>query len=320
MIHVAPTDTVIVIGQNEVEHQIALARMNAAEPVSGLFGPSSVIWRVEREAALFLGAGRALLLQLAHPWIAAAIADHSRTLQDPVGRFHRTFSIMFSIVFGTLDQAFGAARRLHRRHAQIAGTLSEDAGPFSRGSAYFANDLSTLRWVSATLTETALVAHDLVLPPLSVEARERYYMESKITAGLFGIPAPTLPPDWAALMAYNNTMWHSNILTVTPAARMIATHILCTRWPRVPAWYRSLTAQLMPARLRAEFGLRYGPVERASAEYALRCIRRVYPLLPKRLRFVGPYHEACARLSGKAGPGVVTRGLNRLWIGRTKLS
>src|SRR5439155_18948821 len=137
--------------------------------------------------------------------------------------FHRTFSIMFSIVFGTLDQAFGAARRLHRRHALIAGTLSEDAGPFSRGSAYFANDLSTLRWVSATLTETALVAHDLVLPPLSVEARERYYMESKITAGLFGISAPTLPPDWAALMSYNNTMWHSNILTVTPAARTITT-------------------------------------------------------------------------------------------------
>jgi uncharacterized protein (DUF2236 family) len=35
-------------------------------------------WRVNREAILFLAAGRALLLQLAHPWVAAAVADIQR--------------------------------------------------------------------------------------------------------------------------------------------------------------------------------------------------------------------------------------------------
>ena len=68
---------------------------------------------------MFLGAGRALLLQLAHPWVAAAIAEHSRTFDDPIGRFHRTFGVVFSMVFGSLDQAIAAARRLHRRHAAI---------------------------------------------------------------------------------------------------------------------------------------------------------------------------------------------------------
>ncbi len=47
----------------------------------GYFGPGSVIWRVNQEAAVGLGLGRALLLQLAHPFVAQAVADHS-TFQD----------------------------------------------------------------------------------------------------------------------------------------------------------------------------------------------------------------------------------------------
>src|ERR1700694_1463488 len=125
-------NAVTAVKQEDLEGQLALVQANVADPVAGLFGPSSITWRIDREAILFLGAGRALLLQLAHPWIAAAIADHSRTMMDPIGRFHRTFSIMFSIVFGTVDQALGAARRLHQRHAQITGTLTEAAGPFAK--------------------------------------------------------------------------------------------------------------------------------------------------------------------------------------------
>ena len=82
----------------------ALARVAEAvgDPEAGLFGPASLLWRVDREAALFLGAGRALLLQLAHPFVAAGVAEHSRTLSDPIGRFHRTFAVMYALVFGNL--------------------------------------------------------------------------------------------------------------------------------------------------------------------------------------------------------------------------
>jgi uncharacterized protein (DUF2236 family) len=280
-------------------------------------------WCVNREAALFLGAGRALLLQLAHPWIAAAIADHSRTMMDPIGRFHRTFSTMFGIVFGTLDQALDAARRLHQRHAQIAGVLTDSAGPFPKGSLYFANELSALRWVSATLTDTALLAHDLVLPRLADDERERYYGESKIFAGVFGIPCTALPDDWAAFRAFNERMWHSDTLNITPAARTIADQMLGsvgTRWLRIPTWYVLLTAHLLPPPLRDGFGLRYGKAEHDTAERTLRRVRRVYLSVPDYLRYVGPYHEARGRLSGRPRPNVVTRALNRIWIGQPGLS
>src|SRR5271163_111342 len=144
-----------VVSEADLERELVIVRDLAAESSAGVFGPSSMMWRIDKEAAIFLGAGRALLLQLAHPWIAAAIAQHSRTLADPIGRFHRTFNSMFTMVFGTTDQALAAARRLHRRHARVSGTLAEAAGPFAAGSRYEANDVSALRWVHATLIDTA---------------------------------------------------------------------------------------------------------------------------------------------------------------------
>ena len=110
-----------IVNKPDLEQELGIVPSAAAGSPAGIFGPDSVIWRVDREATVFLGAGRALLLQLAHPWVAAAIAQHSRSLTDPVGRFHRTFSTVFTMVFGTTGQALAAARRLHRRHTAIGG-------------------------------------------------------------------------------------------------------------------------------------------------------------------------------------------------------
>src|SRR5260370_17954290 len=103
--------------EHDVESSLDAVCKVAAGPVAGVFGPASLTWRIDREAAIFLGAGRALLLQLAHPWVAAGIAEHSRTLADPIGRFHRTFTTVFPTVFGTLDQALAPPHRLLRRPA-----------------------------------------------------------------------------------------------------------------------------------------------------------------------------------------------------------
>src|SRR3712207_360166 len=135
----------------DLERSLDRVRAEAAGPAEGVFGPRSMIWQVDREALVFLGAGRALLLQLAHPWVAAAIAQHSSVLHDPIGRFHRTFEVVFTLVFGSLDEAIRTARRLHRRHAAIAGAMPETLGRFAEGSTYRANEVPALLWVQATL-------------------------------------------------------------------------------------------------------------------------------------------------------------------------
>ena len=173
------------VSEKDLDSTLDLVRADAAGSVAGIFGPESLTWKIDREAVIFLGAGRALLLQLAHPWVAAAIAEHSRTFADPIGRFHRTFDIVFAMVFGSLDRAFASARQLHRRHTMIVGHMPEAAGPFAAGSRYCANDVAALRWVHATLVDTALIVHDLVLPPFSVEEREQYWAESRLFGTLY---------------------------------------------------------------------------------------------------------------------------------------
>ncbi|MBR1090188.1 DUF2236 domain-containing protein [Bradyrhizobium manausense] len=309
------------VSENDLETALAEVRAAAAGPIAGVFGPDSLTWRIDREAVIFLGAGPALLLQLAHPWVAAAIAEHSTTFADPIGRFHRTFDIVFAMVFGSLDRALLSARQLHRRHTMIVGEMPETVGPFAAGSRYCANDIPSLRWVHATLVSSALMAHDLVLPPLSVDERERYWAESRTYGALFGLTSDDLPADWGGFEAYTAEMMQSQTLTVSPAAREIAAQILggARPWLRPPRWYRAHTAKMLPERLRAGFGLALDARDARSADTALRWIRRVYPMLPDRLRYASPYHEAQARLRGEARPDWMTRCLNRVWIGRPQM-
>jgi uncharacterized protein (DUF2236 family) len=311
-----------IVSREDLERELREIEAHAPGQIEGVFGPTSLTWRVHREAAIFLGAGRALLLQLAHPYVAAAIAEHSRTLADPVGRFHRTFNITFTLVFGTLDQAFRAARQLHQRHGAIQGILPKAVGPFAAGAHYRANDIAALRWVYATLIESALIAHDLVLPAVSARERELYYAESRRFAALFGVPASALPSDWAGFATYCEAMRQPDSLAVSDAARRIADEIFAGNglWVRAPHWYRALTAQMLPPHLREAFELRDRDVGPRMATQAIAWSRRLYPALPERIRHVGPYQEAMARLAGQAQPDLATRLVNRLWIGRASMT
>src|SRR5277367_5713965 len=105
----------------------------AADPRAGIFGPASVSWKVNRESALFLGAGRAALLQLAHPWVAAALDQHSNLRNDPIARFHNTFRVVFTMIFGSRDQALAASRHLYKLHSRVEGELPEAVPAYPRG-------------------------------------------------------------------------------------------------------------------------------------------------------------------------------------------
>ena len=147
--------------------------------------------------------------------------------------------------------------------------------------------------------------HDLVLPALTDSEREQYWAEAKLYAALFGVRPADLPADWTSFAAYTEAMSRSDSLAVSPAARDIAQQIFSgsATGLRVPGWYRALTAHLLPERLREEFGFEFGEREARSMKRALAWIRRIYPRLPMRLRAVGPYQEALARLQGDQAAG-----------------
>lgn len=308
------------VSQSDSEALLAevVAKANGID--TGIVGPDSVSWKINREAAVFLGAGRAALLQLAHPWVAAALAQHSNLLANPIARFHNTFRIVFTLIFGSQGQAVAAARHLYGLHTTIQGELPEDVAAYRRGAHYRANEIAALRWVYATLVESALIAYEAVLPPLSASERAAYHNESKILAGLFGLPSAALPGDWESFLGYVRAMCASDALGVSADARKTAHSLLAGAgsWIHPPRWYRAMTTLWMPNRLRREFGLELGEVDLLAAQRALRRLPGVYRKLPGAIRFVGPWHEAQARLA-KRSPFLVTRISNRFWIGQSRL-
>ena len=304
----------------ESESLIATVERNTIDPRAGIFGPSSASWKINRESALFLGAGRAALLQLAHPWVATALDQHSNVMARPVARFHSTFRIVFTMIFGSVAQATAAARHLYEVHTYIQGEMTDDVGRWPRGSHYQANEIGALRWVFATLIESAVLAYETVLPPLTPVELAAYYEDSVRLAGLFGIPQGALPADWKSFLTYCREMERSDELGVTDSARRMAHDLLrgAHAWIKPPQWYRSMTTAWLAGRFREEFHLPFGPEEERAVAAARERLPRYYRRLPAGMRFVGPYKEAQARLAGH-WPGPLVQLSNHFWIGEARM-
>src|SRR3569833_601381 len=152
--------------KTDLERHISGVAAQVSRPVEGIFGAQSVSWKINRESALFLGAERAALLQLAHPWVAAALDQHSSLLTKPIARFHNTFRVVFTMIFGTADQAFASARSLYQMHTEITGQIPQAVAGYEKDSRYEALHIPALQWVYATLIQSAVIAYECVLPPL----------------------------------------------------------------------------------------------------------------------------------------------------------
>ncbi|MGH0036491.1 MAG: oxygenase MpaB family protein [Myxococcota bacterium] len=308
------------VDRDALETRLADLEQSLPDRRAGLFGPTSKLWEVNRHSVIFLGGGRAALLQLAHPHVAQAIADHSRSLEDPLGRFQRTFAHVFDMVYGPAERAFAAARRVHRVHEHIRGELAEGVGPRPAGEAYRANEPSALLWVHATLWETSVGIFESIVRPLGEDEKDRYLAETGRFAALFGIPRARLAPSWDAFRAYNEDLWASDELTVSDAARAIADALLRPPTPALAplmSWYRGFVGASLPPRIRRGFGLP-GDSPQAQRRHRrdLRWLRRIEPRLPGRLRYLPPYVAGRRRVAGLPEFDWLGRQLAWVFVGR----
>ncbi|MBK6518911.1 MAG: DUF2236 domain-containing protein [Polyangiaceae bacterium] len=307
------------VSRAELDEELAVLRATISDPRAGLFGPGTMVWEVAREAVIFLGAGRAALLQLAHPYVGSAIAQHSITMASPQARFQRTFRRIFRMVFGDLDEAMRSAVDVYRVHAHVRGPIPEAAGPFPRGHTYDARDREASVWVLATLWDTSLWLFDRVVRPLSRAERARYYEESRRFARLFGLER-SLPPSYDAFEAYVARTLSSDVLTVTRAAAEIGRHIMRPDnvFGRVLRNdFGLFTAHLLPERLARGFGLdRGGAAGLRRFERILELARSAVPRLPPRLRYLPAYLDAERRLRGDSRRDRLGELMTRLYLGR----
>jgi uncharacterized protein (DUF2236 family) len=263
------------------------------------FAPDSAIWRVDREMALLLGGGRALLMQIAHPKVAAGVADHSGFLSDPLGRLVRTMETMWSIVFDERPSAQASLERLAGIHRQVQGTVRQpDVTP--PGARYRAQDPDLLLWVHATLVDSALVAYRLFVEPLSAEVERRYYDETKRLGILLGVPETKLPGTLTEFGDYMEAMIESDEIVVGATARALSEAILHPR-----PWYLKtfaslfvlITAGLLPLKLRREYGLAWNDRREKTLRLVAGSTRAALPWVPSILRVVPHARAAEIRAS-----------------------
>jgi uncharacterized protein (DUF2236 family) len=252
------------------------------------FSPDSMIWRVDREMVLLAAGGRALLMQLAHPKVAAGVAEHSHFKGDPLGRLYRTMSTMWSVGFDETALARAALKRVRNVHRRVQGTVPA-AEPLAAGTPYDAVDIELLLWVHATLIDSALFAYDTFVRPLAAEEKSRYYHDSKKLAYLFEIPETLVPRSLADFNGYMERMLVGGEIAVGPAALALAEEILYpSPWILKPAspLFRLITAGSLPERLRDAYGLTWSEPKEKTLCLITKWIRRLLPLVPSPLRIV----------------------------------
>lgn len=241
-------------------------------------GPGSVTWKINREVIVVAGWGRAILLQLAHPAVAAGVHGHSSfrgSLRSSMRRLRSTVGAMLSLTFGDTEQMITAAARVNAIHDRVHGVA---------GVEYSAHDPHLQRWVHATLLESIPLTYELLAAPLSCRDRDRYCSEAAIMEPLLGMPAGWLPRNAAQLDSYMRDMLAGGSIVVTDTSRALARAVL---YP--PRWYAAwpafrgmqvLTIGSLPPAIREAYGFEWRARDARAFARWTRLLRTSLQLLP----------------------------------------
>ena len=264
---------------------------------TGVLAIDSVARRINRETFMLLGGPAAVLMQVAHPLVAAGVHQHSTFRRSPFRRLVRTADTTLAIVFGERATAERALKQIDRSHGPVHGHTAD-------GRAYRARDPRLLLWVQATLVLTSLRWYEDVMGRLSDAERESYWDEGKFFARELGVPETALPSSLADLERYETEMLRTEA-TPDAIATVVGRDVLRPYpWlPEIVYWPSdALTAALVPRSLHAAFGLRYGRPERlfhrgviVAAGALRRFLPRFLTVMPHARRYEDAMHNSPTR-------------------------
>lgn len=220
--------------------------------------------------------GRAILLQIADPVVAAGVRRHSDFARRPQQRLAHTLMYVYAVVVGTPEDAAVAASFVTHAHRPVTG----------------ADDPDRQLWVAATLVDSALRAHRLLGSTVDDERAEDILRAYAPIATALRVPAERWPDSMAAFERY----WASTLaqLRVTDDARGVVRDLLHPR--HAPVWVRAVmpvvrvvTVGMLPAPVRTQYGFPWGPREVRRFRRTVSGLRLLRAVLPGALlRLPGP--------------------------------
>jgi uncharacterized protein (DUF2236 family) len=258
----------------------AYARAIPDDPADdGLFGPGSIVWRVNRDRCLPLAGLRSLMVQALHPLAMAGVAQHSTWKQDPMGRLVATNSYLLTTTYGDKSSALAAAARVRKVHVHVRGTDPET------GLSYSAEDPALLLWVHAGMVDSVVDVVQRYGRPLEAADADRYVAEMVRFAEIVGVPREDVPSTVRSLRDYLEAV---ELRQATPAAREAIGIVLDP--PGLDADTRDLWHDLgqvavgtLPAWAREMYGFEAPPsevMEREPVRQLLGALDLVFESLP----------------------------------------
>jgi uncharacterized protein (DUF2236 family) len=241
-----------------------------------------------------VGAGPALLLQVAHPTVGAGVAEHSDFQRDPWGRLFRTLDFVNMIIYGGPEGAAQTGRAVREMHKRIKGSKPD-------GSRYHALEPEAYAWVHATLGWVIIEAHEKFGRPFTFGEKRRFWREWHGIGRFLAVREGDLPEEWTALERYVDEMIEER-LEDNETVRTVLASLEARITPPFPGsryvWpvlrpgaertSRLATVYLLPRKLREKLDLSLTPAQVLEMRALGRAMRASGRVLPEGVLVSGP--------------------------------
>ncbi|KAF3026699.1 hypothetical protein E8E14_014656 [Neopestalotiopsis sp. 37M] len=223
---------------------------------------SPVIQKIVAESCSMNGGTAAVLLQIASKGVGLGVAAHSSFTKRPVERARRSIVYIYAMAFGTQAERRIVTDATHRAHSRI------------KGANYDADDVDLQLWVAATTYWSLITGYEEIFGKLDDETADQAYKEFSVMAtGLRTIaelditqPAKDVAQD-----------------VIYPAGHLASWGLWLYAKVTGPST-RIMTTELLPERIRNEFGMPSTVYTRTMYALSRGLNRLLYPWLPEAVR------------------------------------
>ena len=264
----------------------------------GYFGPTSMMWKVNKEITVLFGGARALLMHAAHPLIAAGARQTSFYQRDPWKRLIRTLSLQNSVTFGTKEEANESANRINKLHEVIKG---EDE---VTGGTYDALDQEQLLWVHGCLQISSIYFYEKTVKELSKSEKDQYHKENMIAAEMVLMDKKIMPQTHEELKNWIiKKSKEKDYLLLTDVAKDVKDIIAGGPVPIhiKPVWpFIAFTAfNTLPKEFKDIYQIEETNIKKTIVSINLKILKSMRPFLPPFFRLIAPARWAKQRMTRK---------------------
>ena len=214
------------------------------------------------EQMLLLGAGAAVMNQLADPGVGVGVAEHSTTLYRPVDRLRTTLAYVYMMTLGTEEEQAMISRMVNGAHKPVVAS-----------GRYNAFDPELQLWVAATLVKNGLDLYQRVFGPLDEASKQRIYEDGQIFGTALQVQQEQWPETYDGLQAFALQLLDSSNLPVHMRPLM--------------ALQSLMTRGLIEPRVREVLNLSWRRREQFLFDAFWVVFPPVYRLVPRPLRTLG---------------------------------